>query len=86
MAEVHSLFVPCVCTPVATRYMHVLTGVQYSPVYPATYDPARLGRINTRTELSNTTPKLVHWFVPISFGPDEQENRINEDRIKETIL
>jgi hypothetical protein len=35
-------------------------------VYPATYDPARSGRINVRTELSNTTQVQVHWFAPIS--------------------
>jgi hypothetical protein len=60
--------------------------VQCSLVYPTTYDPARSGRINARTGLANTTQMLVHWFDPISFGPVQRENRINEDRIKETIL
>jgi hypothetical protein len=44
--------------------------VQYSLVYLATYDPARSGRIHARTGLLNMTQMLVHWFGPISFGPD----------------
>jgi hypothetical protein len=51
-------------------------GVQYSLVYPATYDPARSGRINARTGFSNTTQMLVHRFDPISFGPVQRKNRI----------
>jgi hypothetical protein len=46
------------------------SSVQNSLIYPATYESARLGRINARTGLSNTTQMLVHWFVPTSFGPE----------------
>jgi hypothetical protein len=34
--------------------------IQYSLVYPATYDPTRSEWINARTGLSNTTQMLVH--------------------------
>jgi hypothetical protein len=43
--------------------------VQCSLVDLGTYDPAHSGRICARTELSNTTQMLVHWFRLISFEP-----------------
>jgi hypothetical protein len=43
--------------------------IQYSLAYPATYDPARSGRINARTGLSNTSKTASSLVDPISFGP-----------------
>jgi hypothetical protein len=60
--------------------------LQYSLVYPATCDPARLGRISARTELEISACIARLWFDLVSFGPVLREDRINEDRVNKAIL
>jgi hypothetical protein len=58
-----------IAVPCSEFYMIRVLGIQYSLVYPVTYDLARSGRMNARTGLSNMTQVLVYCFGLISFGP-----------------